>query len=385
MWEALQSYYGIDSCHDPNICLSQPSTPHQSSNRSYSEPSQTALPEIETSQAPKDAREQTGSAPLHHDTQKSPSAPVDLINQRVSLNVHDITSHGQPTQESTGEADDPQTLATFTRPLAKSCIQRDLPIYLPGNHVSRPDDSLLSSGPVFADSCELVQHYSYPEKPSPQSNLLVQHFSGDWHSAKSPQQPAISPTTLFTSSKSQSDPIDDCSAKRTHTDGKNRDNNTLSDVQDEILHYVDTGNRADIEHTILNSHVDEVSQEPEPTMDGAKSYDTEPDAEIPLKLKDMQIKLLKELELAKEDHACLQKTKTTAIEEMKEELRTANEERVELTKIYIAIIENMKQERKKMEHETKMIINLKDFFFIFFIFFINRTTKHRLHTYIQYK
>ena len=142
---------------------------------------------------------------------------------------------------------------------------------------------------------------------------------------------------------------------------KNRDSDTLSDVQDEILYYVDTGNKANIEHTILNSHADEVSQEPEPPMDSTKNYATEPDAEKPPKLKDMQINLLKEeLELVKEDHACLLKTKTTAIEEMNEELRTANEERVELEKRYIAIIDNMKQEWKKMEDETKMIINLKN-------------------------
>ena len=318
IWEALQLYYGIGSCHDPNICLSQSSTAHQPSYRSYSEPSQIAIPDKETSQAPKDTREQSESAPLHHDRQLSPSAPVNLINQHGSPNVHDTTSHGQPTQESTGEADDPQTLATFTRPLTRCCIQRDdLLEHFPGNHVNRPDDSLLSSGPVFSDSCELDQP-SYPVNPSPQPDHLVQHFSGDWHSTKSPQQPAISPATLFTSSKSQSDPIDACSAKRTHSDGKNRDSDTLSDVQDEILYYVDTGNKADIEHTILNSHFDEISQEPEPTMDIAKSYATEPDAEMPPKLIDTQIKLLKEeLELVKEDHACLQKTKTTAIEEMK--------------------------------------------------------------------
>ena len=361
IWEALQLYYGIDSCHDPNICLSQSSTPHQPSYRSYSEPSQIAIPEIETSQSPKDTREQSESAPLHHDRQLSPSAPVNLINWHDSPNVHDTTSHGQPTQESTGEADDPQTLPTFTRPLARCCIQRDhLLEHFPGNHINRPDDSLLSSGPVFSGSCELDQP-SYPVNPSSKPDHLVQHFSGDWHSTKSPQKPAISPATLFTSSKSQSDPTDACSAKRTHTYGKNRDSDTLSDVQDEILYYVDTGNKADIEHTILNSHFDEISQEPEPAMDIAKSYATEPDAEMPPKLIDMQIKLLKEeLELVKEDHACLQKTKTTAIEEMKEVLGTANEEMVELEKRYIAIIDNMKQEWKKMEQETKMICNLKD-------------------------
>ena len=214
IWEALELYYGIDNCHDPNICLSQSSTPHQPSHRSHSEPSQTTLLEIETSQAPKDAKEWSESAPLHqdtqlspsepsltaipeeetsqapqhvseqsksapllHDTQKSPSTAVDLINQHESLNVQDTTSHGQPTQESTGEAGDPQTLATFSRPLAKSCIQRDLPEHFPGNHVSRPDYSLLSSGPVFADSCEL-DHPSYPVTPLHSQIILCSIFLG---------------------------------------------------------------------------------------------------------------------------------------------------------------------------------------------------------------
>ena len=397
IWEALELYYGIDNCHDPNICLSQSSTPHQPSHRSHSEPSQTTLLEIETSQAPKDAKERSESAPLHqdtqlspsepsltaipeeetsqapqhvseqsksapllHDTQKSPSTAVDLINQHESLNVQDTTSHGQPTQESTGEAGDPQTLATFSRPLAKSCIQRDLPEHFPGNHVSRPDYSLLSSGPVFADSCEL-DHPSYPVNPSPQPDHLVQHFSGDWHSAKSLQQLAISTATFCTLSKPQSDTIDACSAKWTHTDVKTRDRDTLSDVQDELLYSVDASHKAALEHTFLNSHVDKVSCKPEPNMDSIKTYATDPDVEMPLNLKDMQLELLKEeLELLKDDNAYLQKTKATATEEMKEELRKAYEERVELERRYIAIIGRMKQEWKKMEHETQMIINLKN-------------------------
>ena len=119
------------------------------------------------------------------------------MNQRESLNVQDTTSYGQPTQESIGEEDDSQTLVTFTRPLAKSCIQRDLSEHFPGNHVhvSRPDNSFLSDGPVFADSCELDQP-SYPVNPSLQPDHLVQHFSAEWHSAKFPQQLAISPANF---------------------------------------------------------------------------------------------------------------------------------------------------------------------------------------------
>ena len=80
--------------------------------------------------------------------------------------------------------------------------------------------------------------------------------------------------------------------------------------------------KAELEHTFLNSHVDKVSRKPEPTMDSSKTYATDPDAKMPLNLKDIQMKLLKEeLELLKEDNACLQKTKATAIEEIK---RTEN-------------------------------------------------------------
>ena len=47
-------------------------------------------------------------------------------------------------------------------------------------------------------------------------------------------------------------------------------------------------------------------------MDSSKTYATDPDVEMPLNLKDIQMKLLKEeLELLKEDNACIivQKTK----------------------------------------------------------------------------
>ena len=99
-----------------------------------------------------------------------------------------------------------------------------------------------------------------------------------------------------------------------------------------------TSNEDELEHRFPKSHIDMVSQKLEPTMDSAKSYATEPDTEMPSK--NMQIKLLKEeLELLK-DHAYLQKTKATAIEEMKEELRTANKERIQLEKRYAAIIDN---------------------------------------------
>ena len=250
---------------------------------------------------------------------------------------------------------------SFPKPLAEPCTQRDHLEQFPQDHVNRADYCLLPGKPVFsAVSCELDQP-SYPVNPFPQPDHLVQHFSGDWYSAKSPQQLAISPATFCTLSKSQSDPIDACSAKWTHTDVKNRDSNTLSDVQDELLYSVDTSHKAELEHTFLNSHVDKVSHKPEPTMNSSKTYATDPDAEMPLNLKDIQMKLLKEeLEFLKEYNACLQKTKATAIEEMKEELRTANEERVKLEKKYIAVIDSMKQEWKKLEHETQMIINLKN-------------------------
>ena len=128
-------------------------------------------------------------------------------------------------------------------------------------------------------------------------------------------------------------------------------------MQDELLYSVDASHKAELEHTVLNSHVDKVSCKSEPTMNNSEAYATDPDVEMPLNLTDIQMKILnEELELLK-DNAYLQKTKTTAIEEMKEELRTANEERVELEKRYI---DSMKQEWKKMEHETQMIINLKN-------------------------
>ena len=74
---------------------------------------------------------------------------------------------------------------------------------------------------------------------------------------------------------------------------------------DELRYSVDTSTKDELEYTVLNSHADMVNLKPEPTMDGAKSYVTEPDAEMSMTLKDMQMKLLKEeLELVKEDNAC---------------------------------------------------------------------------------
>ena len=115
-----------------------------------------------------------------------------------------------------------------------------------------------------------------------------------------------------------------------------------------------TSNEDELEHRFPKSHVDMVSHKLEPTMDGAKIYTTEPDAEESLKLKDMQIKLLKEeLEIVKEDHACLQKTTFIAIQEMKKELRAVNDERLALEKRYIAVIENMKQGGQKWNKKQK--------------------------------
>ena len=49
---------------------------------------------------------------------------------------------------------------------------------------------------------------------------------------------------------------------------------------DELRYSVDTSNKDELEHTFLISHADMVNMIPEPTMDGAKSYATEPDVEI---------------------------------------------------------------------------------------------------------
>ena len=73
---------------------------------------------------------------------------------------------------------------------------------------------------------------------------------------------------------------------------------------------MDTSNKDEHESTVLNCQVNTVNQEPKPVIDGT----TEPDAEVSLKLKDIQMSLLEE------ELKIVKKTMLTAIEEMKEEL-----------------------------------------------------------------
>ena len=125
--------------------------------------------------------------------------------------------------------------------LAEPCTQRDNLEQFPRDHVNRANYCLLPDSPVFSVVfCELDQP-SYPVNPSPQPDHLVQHFAGDWHSAKSPQQLAISPAIPFAHCLSHKvillKPVQQNGHILTSKTGIYSD--TLSDVQDELLYSVD--------------------------------------------------------------------------------------------------------------------------------------------------
>ena len=349
IWKALQLYYGVENCCDSTISPSQLSALHQPSYRSCSEPSQTVPPTLETLQARMDTGEYSENIP--QEVQHSSLAPVDdLATPCGSPKVHNTMNtsanaslHCQPDEGSIetayGPPDEIQSTSTeMSSPklVADPCTQRDHLEQFPGDHVNRADYCHLPSSPVFSDDSFKLDQYCQPVKSPQQQESFPKHvleqFNGDCRPSEVPQQRISSPVVPSLSY--------DILRPTTKESGG-------------------TSNEDELEHRFPKSHVDMVSQKLEPTMDSAKSYATEPDTDMPSK--DMQIKLLKEeLELLKEDHVYLQKTKTTAIEEMKEELRTANEERIQLEKRYVVIIDNMKQEWKIMEQETKLICRLKN-------------------------
>ena len=106
IWEALQLCYGVDDCCDSTSSLSQSSALHQPSCRSYSEPSQTVPPTLETLQTHMDTREQSECIP--QEVQHTLLAPVDdLVTPFGSPNVHNTMNtsanaslHCQPDEES---------------------------------------------------------------------------------------------------------------------------------------------------------------------------------------------------------------------------------------------------------------------------------------------
>ena len=328
--------------------------------------------------------------------------PFGSPNVHNTMNTSANASlHCQPDKESIeiayGLTDEIQSTSTETsspKPLAESWTQRDHLEQFPRDNVNRADYCLLPSSPFFsADSFRLDPYHQHVEAPQQQEGFpkqVLEQFNGDCCPSQVLQQRISSTVAPFLSFEPQTYSTDACSMKRSNGTSSDSDigsnelpnsvdrktytefrqkvpmnlenkveqepNRTTDDTENHATECITdyslrpttkesggTSNEDELEHRFPKSHVNMVSQKLEPTMDGAKIYATEPDAEESMKLKGMQIELLKEeLEIVKEDHACLQKTTFIAIQEMKKELRAVNDERLALEKRYIAVIENMK-------------------------------------------